>query len=107
MALKRVPLPLGIDLEEGGKLITIRWPGGLTTRWPAFRLRSECPCALCVDEMTGRRTLRPEDVDPGVSASSQATVGRYAFRFHWSDGHNTGIYTFDALSQDPKAETTS
>jgi DUF971 family protein len=26
-------------------------------------------------------------------------VGRYAIRFHWSDGHSTGIYTFEHLRE--------
>jgi DUF971 family protein len=26
-------------------------------------------------------------------------VGRYAIRFHWSDGHSTGIYTFEQLRE--------
>jgi DUF971 family protein len=26
-------------------------------------------------------------------------VGRYAIQFHWSDGHSTGIYTFEHLRE--------
>ena len=62
-------------------------------------LRQLCPCAGCVDELTGVRTLRPEAVDEGVYPTAIHYVGRYALQFVWSDGHSTGIYTFDRLRE--------
>ena len=56
-----------------------------------------CPCAGCVDEWTGRRVLKSEDVSEDISPSSLEVVGRYALRVHWSDGHSHGIYTFESL----------
>jgi DUF971 family protein len=100
MALTRVPMPQRIDLEDEGRRIAFTWPGGKVTRFAAFDLRAECPCAACVDEMTGRRTLRREDVDPHVRAAAYGWVGRYAVRFGWSDGHDTGIFTFERLARE-------
>jgi DUF971 family protein len=48
--------------------------------------------------MTGRRILDPGDVDPSVAATACGRVGRYAVQFHWSDGHSTGIYTYEKLA---------
>ena len=62
-------------------------------------LRLLCPCAACVDEMTGVRTLRPEMVDQNVYPTAIHYVGRYALQFVWSDDHSTGIYTFGYLRE--------
>ncbi|HET9869696.1 MAG TPA: DUF971 domain-containing protein, partial [bacterium] len=62
-------------------------------------LRSMCPCAQCVDELTGRRTITLEAVDPKVRLVGVHPVGRYALNFQWSDGHGTGLYTFKNLLQ--------
>jgi DUF971 family protein len=48
-----------------------------------------------LDETTGVGTLRPESVDLGVDPTAIHYVGRYALQFIWSDGHSTGIYTFE------------
>jgi len=61
------------------------------------RLRLECRCSLCVDEWTRERTLREEAVPQDVRPRKIEPVGKYAFRIDWSDGHTTGIYTFEAL----------
>jgi DUF971 family protein len=99
MALKRTPVPVHVDLDEEGRLLALTWQDGKTSRHRAFDLRAGCPCAGCVDEMTGKRTLRPEDVDPGVAAREVGRVGRYALRIRWSDGHDTGIYSYESLRE--------
>jgi ATP-binding protein involved in chromosome partitioning len=47
--------------------------------------------------MSGRPLLRPETVPPGVWPRSVQLVGTYGLRIVWSDGHSTGIYTFESL----------
>jgi DUF971 family protein len=49
--------------------------------------------------MTGVRTLRSDAVDASVYPTAIHYVGRYALQFVWSDGHSTGIYTFEYLRQ--------
>jgi DUF971 family protein len=102
MALKRIPVPVNIDLEDGGKRIIIAWQDGRATEHAAFELRADCPCAGCVDEISGKRTLRREDVDPEVGAVAATQVGRYAVQFQWSDGHTTGIYAYERLREHTK-----
>lgn len=62
-------------------------------------LRLACPCASCVDEMTGEKILDPASVGAGVTIESWEEVGRYALAFRFSDGHRTGLYTFELLRE--------
>ena len=77
--------------------VRVVWNDGHESVYPARDLRLKCPCALCVEETTGARTLRAESVPEGVHPLGIRLVGRYAITIEWSDGHSTGIYTFDTL----------
>ena len=91
---KRVPKairrrPDGLDFD---------WDGaGDTVHLPARALRLACPCAACVDEMSKRPLLDPATVAGDIAVESIELVGAYGLRIRWSDGHATGIYTFDWL----------
>lgn len=89
--------PLEIAPSDDEQRLRIRWAGGHVSEYPPLLLRLRCPCAGCVEEMTGRALLDPASVDPGVYPLEIEHVGRYALRFQWSDGHGTGIYPFDLL----------
>jgi ATP-binding protein involved in chromosome partitioning len=77
--------------------ITIRWPDGHTTAYPARDLRLRCRCAMCIEETSGRPLLDPTTVPPTVRAKAINLVGQYANSISWSDGHDTGIYNFRDL----------
>ena len=77
--------------------LTIEWKDGAVTRFPLFALRDSCPCAACVDELTGRKTLDPKSIPAGIHILKCEYVGNYAIRIDWSDGHNSGIYSFRFL----------
>jgi DUF971 family protein len=47
--------------------------------------------------MTDRPLLDPSTVPDDIRASAISLVGSYAIRIDWSDGHDTGIYTFEYL----------
>ncbi len=79
------------------KTLGIEWSDGATSRYPVRFLRQQCPCAECVNEMTGERILDPESVDPNVEPVNIHPVGLYALTIEWSDKHSTGIYTFEHL----------
>jgi len=64
---------------------------------PFAELRFACPCASCVDEHTGKRIIRREDVPAGIRPTGVSLVGRYAVQISWSDLHTTGMYSFDHL----------
>ena len=91
-----IPVPYAITRRDDGLLI--EWDQtGHQALYRARGLRLACPCAACVEEMTGRPLLDPATVRPDVRPVSVALVGGYGLRVQWSDGHGTGIYTFERL----------
>ena len=96
MMAAQVPMPVEIG-RAGQHDIEIKWQDGHESLYPARMLRLACPCAACVDEVTGRMRLEPARVPQDVRPVKLEVVGRYAIAIHWSDGHNTGIYPYDLL----------
>lgn len=89
-------IPYAITRQDEGLLID--WDSaGHSWVYPARALRLACPCAACVEEMTGRLLLREEDVPVDVRPVGVSLVGGYGIAVQWSDGHDTGIYTFERL----------
>jgi ATP-binding protein involved in chromosome partitioning len=77
--------------------ITLKWPDGHVTVYPARDLRLACRCASCVDEMSGTPVLDPAKVPATVRANAIELMGQYAISITWSDGHSTGIFNFRDL----------
>lgn len=93
-ATKLVPVEIGRANQHD---VRIRWNDGHESVYMAHELRLRCGCAGCVSEMTGEEMLDPSSVPADVHPLSISLVGRYAIQIHWSDGHATGIYTFEHL----------
>jgi ATP-binding protein involved in chromosome partitioning len=92
------------EVEVDGPDVVVRWSDSHVSRFPQRALRGRCPCAECVDETTGVRRVGQAEVAADVHATDVRPVGRYAFQLVWSDGHQTGIYSFDYLRElDPAA----
>jgi len=83
--------------QESNSLLRITWADGRVCDYQAAMLRRACPCAQCVNEWTGQRTLKPEVISDEVEINDLSIVGRYALNFRWSDSHETGIYSFQYL----------
>jgi len=79
--------------------VQIIWADDKECDYRAADLRRACPCAQCVNEWTGERVLKPETVADEVQIRDLTLVGRYAINFRWSDGHETGIYSFRYLRE--------
>ncbi|OGW90204.1 MAG: hypothetical protein A3A73_04780 [Omnitrophica bacterium RIFCSPLOWO2_01_FULL_50_24] len=77
--------------------LAIRWLDRHESTYASRFLRSKCQCAVCVDELSGETRLRPGSVAEDIQPRELESVGRYGLRIHWSDGHKTGIYSFDFL----------
>lgn len=100
--------PQSVDVNlTAGTGMDIEWKDGHKSHYSFQFLRDACPCALCEDERgkSGRRPGEPPGAAPGAlpmfKAAAKPTqvepVGRYAIRFHWNDGHQHGIYSWDFL----------
>lgn len=87
-----------LELRQlGPSKLGIIWNDKHQSLYSVRNLRMECRCANCVDEWTREKLLKEEAVPADVRPVNIESVGRYALKFDWSDGHNTGIYSFDAL----------
>lgn len=83
-------------LSPEGQL-ELKWQNGVHTLHEPYELRSECKCAVCVDEMTGVKILTPASIDKSIQVTAITPVGLYGLCFTFSDGHNSGIYTLESL----------
>lgn len=87
-----------VELKQlSPKNLGIVWNDGHSSLYSVRKLRLECRCANCVDEWTREKIIKEDAVPQDVRPVKLEPVGRYAFRIDWTDGHNTGIYTFDVL----------
>lgn len=91
--------PQGINVIRAAGVVEITWEPGHVGRYGIWELRTACACAGCVDEFTGVRTLNPASVPRDVTITALDAVGHYAVRFTFSDGHDTGLYTFERLAE--------
>ncbi len=77
--------------------VVIEWRDGARSEFSAQLLRDICPCARCVDEVTGRPIHDPRSTAADITTAHVSLVGHYALSIGFSDGHATGIYTFVML----------
>lgn len=107
------PAKVRVHKTEGTGM-EIDWKDGHHSAWDFAFLRHSCPCAVCNEERkaTGRVAgERPPAKDTGPFTLYQAPprplsvtpVGRYALRFGWNDGHESGIYSWDYLRRLPSS----
>ena len=89
-----------------GAGVDITWADGHESHYDFTYLREECPCATCNDERGKKQaftaaTPAPSTVlpmfKPKPRAKSAAVMGNYAVQISFSDGHSTGIYSYDHL----------
>ncbi|MCB1208375.1 MAG: DUF971 domain-containing protein [Verrucomicrobiales bacterium] len=91
------------QIEAIGDEIAIRWNDGSEDYLQMERLRAWSPSA----ENMGERDLVGRQIGghdgpqsfPGVTVRGWNKVGGYAIQFQFSDGHNTGLYSFDYLKK--------
>jgi DUF971 family protein len=77
----------------------IVWTADDVCRLPFKLLRGECPCAACVNEFTGEKMINPDDIPDDIKPVGMEYSGNYAVKVRWSDGHDTGLFTFERLEQ--------
>ena len=96
--------PTHLQIVEDNALL-IKWSDGQQRRYSFRELRDACPCATCHEKRTGEQ--QPPTLLPVLSAAEakplriegMKPVGNYAYKIAFSDGHDTGIFSFDLLHQ--------
>ena len=91
-----VPSDIRALSDEG--VLSITWPDRKADL-PFVYLRGQCVCAHCVNEWTGEQILDPASVPADIKIEKLELVGSYAVRVRWSDGHNSGLYTWERLKE--------
>src|SRR5512136_631001 len=81
------------------KQTDITWNDGHFSSYPSWYLRENCMCAECVEEFTGKRRIGHGSIPSGIERVNVSPVGNYALNFSWSDGHDSGIYSFEYLRE--------
>ena len=81
-------------------VISIEWENGNKSICFTKALRQNCPCAICQETREKREPLVVLSSDQQhIELTDWRYVGNYAIALTWSDGHDTGIYTYEFLQQ--------
>ena len=89
------PRPEEIRIRRASRRLEVDFTDGLRASLPAEYLRVESPSAEVQGHspaqrrlVTGKRDVNISQVDP---------IGHYAIRIRFTDGHDTGIYSWELL----------
>jgi DUF971 family protein len=96
--------PTNLALIADNRLL-IEWSDGQRRSYSFSELRDHCPCASCREKRsqpapppTSLTILSPAETQP-LKLLDMSPVGNYAYSIKYSDGHDTGIYTFALLRE--------
>ncbi|MHB1299890.1 MAG: gamma-butyrobetaine hydroxylase family protein [Burkholderiales bacterium] len=92
---KNTPSPTEIKLHKKSRLLEIAFSDGKTFSFPFEFLRVHSPSAEVRGHGPGQEVLQTGKKD--VDIENIEPVGRYALQITFSDGHDTGIYSWDLL----------
>jgi len=90
-----MPTPTAITLHQKSRVLEITYEDGKTFRLPYEYLRVFSPSAEVRGHGPGQEVLQVGKRD--VEIRSIEPVGSYAIQPSFSDGHATGIYSWDYL----------
>ncbi len=87
------------------ELLQIDWSDGQVRQYTVRELREKCPCASCREKRRAPPPLQTElpvlsqsETEP-LRITKMEPQGHYAYAIHFSDGHNTGLFTLDTLRE--------
>ena len=97
--------PTRLELVASNRLL-IEWNDGANLVYPVRLLRERCPCATCREKRRQQDdspppllpVISPDEAQP-LTISAMEPVGNYAYSIHFSDGHNTGIFSLEFLRE--------
>jgi len=83
--------------------LQIKWSDGEIRQYAVNELRKNCPCATCREQRkagppqaTSLQVISKAETEPLRIAKMEA-MGHYAYAIHFSDGHDTGLFTLESL----------
>ena len=98
-------IPTTINRDNAG--IIIHWSDGSDRRYSASKLRAACPCATCREKhgaSDAAKSNKPKQLPVlsvaetlPITIEKMLPVGNYAYNIAFSDGHDSGLFTFDYL----------
>jgi DUF971 family protein len=88
-------IPTDVKLHQASRILELVFANGRHFRLPYEFLRVSSPSAEVRGHGPGQETLQTGKRDVTISAIEP--VGHYALRPTFSDGHSTGIYSWDYL----------
>jgi DUF971 family protein len=89
------PTPTEIKLHQGSRVLELAFSDGRTFKLPYELLRVYSPSAEVRGHGPGQETLQVGKRD--VTITNVEPIGHYALRPTFSDGHESGIYSWDYL----------
>ncbi|KRX09559.1 P-loop containing nucleoside triphosphate hydrolase [Pseudocohnilembus persalinus] len=91
---------IGTVMEGNKQIIVVKQGNEIMKKIDAWELRRSCQCASCVDEFTGKKIIKDNEIEKDVQAFEIQQTGNYAVTVQWSDGHNTSIYPYKTMLSD-------
>ena len=92
---KHTPTPTEIKLHQKSRVLEIAYADGKSFSLPCEFLRVHSPSAEVRGHGPGQEVLQTGKQD--VAITRIEPVGTYAVQLYFSDGHDTGIYSWDLL----------
>jgi DUF971 family protein len=89
------PRPIDIKLHQASRLLEIKFDNNTECMLSCEFLRVNSPSAEVKGHGPGQEVLQIGKEDVNITAIEP--VGNYAVRLVFSDGHNTGLYSWDYL----------
>ena len=92
---RKTPIPTEITLHKKSRVLELGFEDGTRYQLPAEFLRVYSPSAEVRGHGPGQETLQTGKRN--VEITDLEAVGNYAVKPSFSDGHDTGLYSWDLL----------
>ncbi len=106
MDTRKKPVDVKVHVSTGAG-VDITWSDGHASHYDFVYLRDQCPCALCEEDRKKKPALASGPTAPATAAlpmfkpkakaRGAKAMGHYAIQIDFTDGHSTGIYSFEYL----------
>jgi DUF971 family protein len=92
---KNSPAPTAVTVHQASRVLEIAFANGASFRIPFELMRIYSPSAEVQGHGAGQEILQTGKRGVGINGLQQ--VGNYALQPEFSDGHNTGLFSWDYL----------